>query len=333
MNTFSYILPQEKIAQRPVHPAHAARLMLIDKKTEIISESTFIDIDEYLLPTDVIVFNNTKVLPARMLVQIEDKSVEIFLTQEQEAGVWRAIGKPMKLLRKSRQAIFSNGLRANISVYTERELIISFIDTDGKPAKREDIFNVGLMPIPPYIREGLSDEQDLLDYQTIFAKIEGSIAAPTASLHFTEEVMQKLYSKKVTTEFVTLHVGLASILGLGNEPPGSEKLIFDQALIDRIKAYKNDGRRIIAVGTTVVRALESMARSNSKIEETDLFIQPGFDFKFIDCLVTNFHMPDTTHVLLVEAFMHSRGLLEKSYDYALKNNFRFLSYGDGMLIE
>ena len=193
------------------------------------------------------------------------------------------------------------------------------------------------MPIPPYIRGGKSDEQDTLDYQTHFAKAagNGSIAAPTASLHFTPELVATIKSKGIQMINLTLHVGLASFLPLWNDsvenltPPGKEEFVVEESTWQTISNHKSTGGRVIAVGTTVVRALESRVREMEG--ETELFITPGFDFKMVDAMVTNFHQPATTHLLLVEAFI-GKNLLRESYEYAIRNDFRFLSYGDGMLL-
>lgn len=337
LDIFNYELLQEKIAQRPVYPYDSAKLLVLDRKGSSVEESVFSNISEFLFEDDILVFNNTSVIPARLFGSFADTGgkVELLLVKEINHNTWECLARPAKKLKIGREIIISDDLRIVIKERIEDvRVVVEFVN-----AKKENIYKNGNMPIPPYIRKGHSDDQDKIDYQTIFAKDEGSIAAPTASLHFTNSLMDKIKAKGVEVENVTLHVGAASFLPLWKEEdeelkePGEELYKITKDLFDKLKKAKEDGRRIVAVGTTVVRAIETAARNEKvdTLEETKLFITPGFDFKFVDAMITNFHQPATTHIMLMQAFM-GYDLLEKSYNYALENNFRFLSYGDGMLI-
>ena len=291
---------------------------------------------------DLLIFNNTRVLPARLFGRFEPGggACELLLLRRVAPHVWRCMGRPLKKFRSGTSIALGGALQALVrsrcSDY-EVELEFSALGQDADAALRSQ----GIMPIPPYIRTGHGDEQDREDYQTIFASAEGSVAAPTAGLHFSPELMEALTGAGVESAYLTLHVGAASFLSLLPDPqsselspPGAEIYFPDPQLLARINAARAGGGRIIAVGTTTVRALESMFRSESQstaAQETSLFITPGFEFRAVDAVITNFHQPYTTHLLLVEALM-GRALLERSYRFALEHAFRFLSYGDGMLI-
>lgn len=315
---FHYDLSEDRIAQRPVYPYDRAKLLVVNRSGELI-EKVFYELDQLLTPKDLLVFNDTKVIKARYFGALESGAeVEIVLEKKLSDDKWIVFGSPMKKLKTGTIIIFSALMSAVVEEKNDsRTAVIRFIGKD----------EVGTMPIPPYIRNGRGDELDLKDYQSIFAKEEGSIAAPTASLHFTEDLLNRLKNKGVEFAFLTLHVGTSSIFPV-EDKPGSERFSISDETIDLVEKTKNNGGRVIAVGTTTCRALESYG---SKVSETDLFIIPGYKFKYVDSLITNFHQPGTTHLLLVEALIGSK-LLEKSYKYALDNEFRFLSYGDGMII-
>jgi len=339
-DVFVYELPSEKIAQRPIRPYDKARLLIVDRKTSEIKEACFCDLPEILSSNDALLFNNTKVLPSRLFGKLKGSGaeIEILLVARAKGSTWRCMARPLKKLKNGSIICFENGLEAEvIERRGEKEVEINF-----PSASDSTLQNTAVMPIPPYIRDGHADEEDLLDYQSQFAEISGSIAAPTASLHFTPELINSLKKVNVPLQFVTLHLGTASFRALWDEgaselsPPAEEYLAFDNDLLLNLSAQKKSGKRLVAVGTSVVRAIESMAimqqpNDISELQATELFITPGFKFNFVDALITNFHQPKSTHLLLVEAFL-GRELLEKSYQYALDNNFRFLSYGDGMLI-
>jgi S-adenosylmethionine:tRNA ribosyltransferase-isomerase len=348
---YFYNLPEYRIAQRPVYPPEKAAMLVWNGVTGCINDSTFEDLTAQLLPSDVLVFNNTQVIPARLFGRINEKEVEILLLkQETNTGVWRCLARPLKKLKRGTVVHCGQGVGLEVkALILERvgdsEIFIQF-EHKGLPATQEVLAHVGIMPIPPYIRKGRADEHDKKDYQTIFAKHQGSVAAPTASLHFSEKLCSGIQKKGVTVEFLTLHIGAASFLPLqrSNEEsftsPGSEALRCDKEVWKRLCKYKQEQRRIIAVGTTVVRALESLACNFLEEDKifpewmsTELFIIPNHVFKMVDCLITNFHQPGTTHLLLVESLV-GRSNLERIYSHALASHFgyRFLSYGDGMFL-
>jgi S-adenosylmethionine:tRNA ribosyltransferase-isomerase len=338
--SFSFVLPQARIAQRPCYPPESAKMLVINKTEASIQDSFFSAFPDLLRTNDLIIFNDSKVIPARLFGRKGDLEVEILLLKEKGNSCWEAIGRPLRRLKVGAEIDFANGLRAVVTGRPSAEkLELQFFcasecasECDSELASAERVLADGLMPIPPYIREGISDQQDKQDYQTIFAKNEGSIAAPTASLHFSEKLIQSILDKGVEIDFLTLHVGLSSIKEVEpGKAPASESFSVSAELKERIKNAKAKGSRVIAVGTTVVRALESCF-DNEFNQETDLFIKPGYQFKVVDAVVTNFHMPASTHLLLVEAFMGSEQLITKSYQHALDHDYRFFSYGDGMFI-
>lgn len=356
---FVYELPVDRIAQRPVYPYHNAKLLCVDRAggSALSTDSTFLNIADNFRAGDLIVFNNSKVIPARLFGQTEDSKakIEVLIHQQLSSNTWTALGRPMKKLKEGRRIIFSENLSATIvkgnvvnNQVNEVHLTFESKDSDLTNALNE----CGIMPIPPYIRQGRSDEVDKKDYQTPFAKLPGSIAAPTASLHFTPEVVERIQQKGVAIAYVTLHLGPASFLPIFDPklsdknpdltPPSEELLFCTGDLKEKIITTKKQGGRVIGVGTSVVRALETIFSEGHVIKgdtnkdgefscKTALFITPGFKFMACDIIVTNFHQPATSHLLLVEAFMGS-ALLEHSYNHALSNDYRFLSYGDGMMI-
>ena len=346
---FNYDLPEERIAQRPVHPAESAKLLVYNRATNSMHDTTYSEIVNFINPGDIFVFNNSKVIPARFFGQVGEASSEILLLRRHSNRTWVCIGRPMrKFLPNTKINIFDRNLNSTnvqatiINRIGEKEVLVEFNVED------EDLFNIGTMPIPPYIRGGKADENDITDYQSIFAKQDGSVAAPTASLHFSTDLISKMKTAGAQIEQVTLHVGSASFLPLWSaedelveemqiKTPGIEFYKYDQLLLDKLLLAKKESKRIIAVGTTVVRALESMIRhsynpAESNLLETDLFIKPGFEFKICSNLVTNFHQPRTTHLMLVSAFC-SEDKIKQIYNHALNDpEYRFLSYGDGMFI-
>jgi S-adenosylmethionine:tRNA ribosyltransferase-isomerase len=346
---FNYNLPEDRIAQRPVYPYDHAKLLVIDRKSEQLREVIFKDIVNFISAKDQLIFNNSRVIPARLYGKLQPggAEVEFLLLQpnqriSDQEEIWSALGRPLKKLRSGN--IVNVGDVISIEVLErvgEKEVSLRLSVKSGSVAGA--LTQIGHMPIPPYIRKGRGDKQDLVDYQSAFAKCEGSVAAPTASLHFTDSLLSELRTKGVRIDEVTLHVGAASFLPVFDAqssapvftPPGKEKMIVRPEFAQSLLATNARGGRRIAVGTTVVRALESLARYGELNEilsvDTDIFIQPGHEFKNLDAVVTNFHQPGTSHMLLVEALL-GRDLLQKSYDYALNNQFRFLSYGDAMLI-
>lgn len=346
---YNFNLSPERIAQRPVYPYHDAKLMVLDRQRSTLSDKIFLDLPSYFNPNDILVFNNTRVIPARFFGMSANKQreVEILLVEQLTSDTWCCMGKPLKKLSIGDRIDFNLGLFAIVEERISNfEIKVRFVLEDQKRDLKDVMWKIGLMPIPPYIRGGRSDQEDRIDYQTIFAKQEGSIAAPTASLHFTSELLDRIKTIGCKIEYLTLHVGSASFLPLWNEgenlteirQPSAERYQFTPALISKISHQKKLGGRCIAIGTTVVRALETMVDIKEdladKIDtflETNLFIKPGHVFKVVDALVTNFHQPKSTHLSLVEAFVGIK-MLEQSYQRALLTNYSFLSYGDGMLI-
>ena len=344
---FSYQLPSERIAQRPVIPYDSAKLLVVQRGSDTVSSGTFAEIGDFLRSGDLLVFNQSRVIPARLFGQLASGAgIELLLLSagaENELS-WRAMGRPLKKLKPGTEVLFDGAIGLVGDRIGEREITVDFVLTDDT-AFSEWLERAGHMPIPPYIRAGKSDVRDRMDYQTHFAARAGSVAAPTASLHFTPELLQRLARRGCEHTFLTLHVGMPSFVQLfdsetvtdlaGIEAPGSEHYIYDARLVERIAKHRVSGGRVVAVGTTVVRALESMLRCPSAKDgallDTELFISPGFEFIATDLLVTNFHQPGTTHLLLVEALL-GRALLAEAYEFALANDYRFLSYGDGMLI-
>ncbi|MCB0354417.1 MAG: tRNA preQ1(34) S-adenosylmethionine ribosyltransferase-isomerase QueA [Bdellovibrionales bacterium] len=341
LDMFSYELPREKIAQRPVQPYDAAKLLVIDQHGSL-HDSTFRDLPAFLMPRDLLVFNNTKVIPARLFGTLtnsgRERQVEILLLRQTHGEEWRALGRPMKSLVPGCEVRLQGGIVAEMGPRSgDRELTVRL---RGSGDGDEFLTRFGTMPIPPYIRGGKGDEQDRRDYQSPLARESGSVAAPTASLHFTESLLSRIRDAGVALAEVTLHVGPASFLALETDsagqiaPPGGEQYFYDPEIVAQIAQTRSKGGRVIAVGTTVVRCLESIAafpHQGAGWFETKLFLTPDHEFQYVDGVITNFHQPETTHLLLVEALM-GRELLERAYAFALENNYRFLSYGDGMFI-
>lgn len=347
---FSYHLPKERIAQRPLYPHDSAKLLTVNRKTKELASDIFKEMPRYLRPGDILVFNDTRVIPARFFGKLSDgKPVELLFLKRDSPLRWICMGHPMRKFKPNVLVHLEHGLVAKIiDRVSEREVMVEIQVSAQKEAGADLLERIGVMPIPPYIREGLGDEHDTLDYQSIFAKAAGSVAAPTASLHFTSELIENIQKIGLRLETVTLHLGPPSFLSVWNEgenklsPPGTERYVYSKELFEGLLKAKAEGKRVIAVGTSVVRALESMWKQlnsgtvSGSIIETDLFIYPGYDFRVVDGLVTNFHQPGSSHLLLVQAFL-GEGVVGKEviasiYEYALLNDFRFLSYGDGMLL-
>lgn len=316
-------------------------MLVVDRSKNELRHETFAGIASFLRPNDRLVFNDTRVIPARFYPHIDSTTghqVELVLLRETGLNEWVAIGYPMRRIRAARSLHFGKGLVAtNLPSESPDRIHLKF-DTTSREETFRLIDELGTMPIPPYIRKGRGDEQDKIDYQSIFAEHAGSVAAPTASLHFSKTLVDTIQATVgCQIDTVTLHVGAASfqpvVVNGELRAPGTEEFVVSSALVESLLRSKAGGGRIIAIGTTVVRALESAARLNAGVTsgDTSLFIQPGFEFGLVDALVTNFHQPGTTHLLLVEALL-GRELLSRVYSSALDSDYRFLSYGDGMLI-
>ena len=282
MEAFDYDLPLSKIAQRPVRPYDSAKMLVINRANQLITESKFSSIEDFLNKDDVLVFNNSKVIPARFFVEFADTKgqAEILLVKELLNNNWVCLARPLKKFTKDRVVLIKDKIKAKVLEQRKEDIVINF-----DVANKEELFSLGNMPIPPYIRKGNSDVLDKEDYQSIFAKDEGSIAAPTASLHFTPELISQIRNKGINILNLTLHVGTASFLPLFKEgeneikKPAKETYFIDSNTFHNILNYKQSGKRIVAVGTTVVRALEAIASSKrvDVTEETDLFITKGLN--------------------------------------------------------
>ncbi len=339
ISLFDYNLPKELIAGKPVEPRDAAKLLLLNRKTGKAEHKNFKDIIHYLKKGDVLVLNNTKVIPARLIGNFPTGGkVEIFLVKQIEKDTWEAIGKPGRRLKPGKKVIFDKDFYCEIvSTGEEGKRVVKFYSETKSII--EKIYEVGHIPLPPYI-EREDTEEDKREYQTIYAKEEGAVAAPTAGLHFTEELLRKIEEKGIIIREVTLHVGLGTFRPVKVKNIEDHKIHYESYKISEstakeIEKAKKEGRRIIAVGTTVVRTLESGFEEDGKAANlegsTNLFIYPGYKFKIVDALITNFHLPKSTLLMLVSAFTGREKVLN-AYKEAINRNYRFFSYGDAMFI-
>ena len=336
---FDYELPEELIAQTPIKKRDESRLMVLNRKEQTIEHKIFKDIIDYLKPGDVLVRNNTKVIPARLYGKKETGAkVEFLLLNNIEGDIWESIVRPGNKLHVGTKVIFGDGI-------LEAEILeIMPGGTRKVEFKYEGIFNeildkIGLMPLPPYIHESLKEKDR---YQTVYAKYDGSAAAPTAGLHFTPELLEKIQEKGVEIANVTLHVGIGTFRPVKEDTVEAHKMhsehfYIKQEDVDKINKAKQEGRRVIAVGTTSCRVLESIADENTGMvktieDDTEIFIYPGYKFKCIDGLITNFHLPQSTLLMLVSA-LSGKEYIMKAYKEAVKEKYRFFSFGDAMLIE
>lgn len=335
---FNYNLPEELIAQTPALVRDECRLLCINKKTKSYEDKIFRDIIDYLKPGDVIVRNNTKVLPARIFGVKEGTGahVEILLLKQLEGDVWECLAGNAKPIKVGSVINFNDGklLAECLEVKEEGIKIMKF--------KYSGIFleildEIGAMPLPPYIKKKCEDNSQ---YQTVFAKIYGSAAAPTAGFHFTEELIKKCEEKGIEFLDVTLNIGLGTFKPVKEKTVEAHKMhsehyVISQEVADRLNLAKKEGRRIIALGTTSTRTLEAnfqkYAEFRGEIADTEIFITPGYEFKAIDALITNFHLPKSTLIMLVSAFMGREFTLE-CYEHAVKERYRFFSFGDAMFI-
>jgi S-adenosylmethionine:tRNA ribosyltransferase-isomerase len=333
LSEYDYYLPDEMIAQTPSEPRDECKLMVLDKKTGNIEHKIFKNIVDFLGPKDILVVNNTKVIPARLYGQkTTGAKVEILMLEKlEEENSWKCLVKPGGKIKVNTEIIFSDGLKGLVTKHNnDGTRNIKFVG--------EDIWNeinrIGETPLPPYITNKIDDDSK---YQTKYAKIEGAVAAPTAGLHFTEELLQKIRDKGVQIEEVTLHVGLGTFRPIDVEDVRDHEIHEEfyevkKESFENIKNAKKEGRKIVAVGTTVVRALESIAVDEKLIGKTGIYIYPPYDFKIVDKLITNFHLPKSSLLLLVSAFS-KRDFIMNAYEEAKKENYRFFSFGDAMLIK
>ena len=335
---FNYELPEELIAQVPIKKRDASRLMILNRKEETIDTTkTFSDVIDYLEEGDCLVINNTKVIPARLYGKKETgANVEFLLLKQIEGDIWESIVRPGNKLKPGTKAYFGNRL-------LEAEILEVLpggtrrVKFNYKGIFNEILDKIGLMPLPPYIHEQLKERDR---YQTIYAKYEGSAAAPTAGLHFTEELLKKIKEKGIKIAKVTLHVGIGTFRPVKEEnveehEMHTEHFYIKEEDVKKINETKDNGKRVIAVGTTSCRVLESISDENGRVhvceEDTGIYIYPGYEFKCIDGLITNFHLPKSTLLMLVSA-LAGREFILKAYNQAVAEKFRFFSFGDAMLI-
>ncbi len=336
---FYYDLPPELIAQTPLEDRTASRLLVLDKKSGEIGHEHFFDITNHLRKGDCLVMNNTRVIPARLYGSKEGSGgkIEFLLLKRLELDKWEVILKPGKRARKGARFEFGGGLlKAEIlEVLEDGNRIVRF-EYDG--VWEEILDKLGEMPLPPYIKEKLTDRER---YQTVYSKIEGSAAAPTAGLHFTEELLEKIKNMGVELVYLTLHVGLGtfrpvSVENVEEHLMHTEYYQITKEAADTINRVRESGGRIIAVGTTSVRTLETVADESGHLKaesgETSIFIYPGYKFKAIDALITNFHLPESTLLMLISAFAGKDNVFN-AYETAVKERYRFFSFGDAMFIK
>ncbi len=335
-SSYFYNLPEELIAQKPIEPRDNSRLLLFCRQTEEIQDKHFYDILDFLHKGDVLVVNNTRVLPARLFgYKDTGAKIEILLQKRIDLTTWEVIARPFKRLKEGTEIHFSENL--SLTVLEKKEYGECKVKFNFTGAFEERLDEVGQVPLPPYIHEKLKDKER---YQTVYSKVEGSSAAPTAGLHFTNELLQKLQEKGVELIEVLLHVGLGTFRPVKeddilNHSMHSEYIEMTQENADKINKAKAEGRRIIAVGTTSVRVLESVATEEGRVKaykgETSIFIYPSYKFKIVDGLITNFHLPESTLIMLVSAFAGYDQTM-KIYNHAVKERYRFFSFGDAMFI-
>lgn len=339
VSDFNYELPEELIAQFPIEKRDESRLMVLDREKKTIEHKIFKDILDYLKPGDCLVRNNTKVIPARLYGRKEDTGakVEFLLLKQLEKDVWEVMCRPGRKIHVGTRVVFGEGIL--------KGEVLEVLDGGNRKVyfEYQGIFNevlekIGLMPLPPYIHETLKENDR---YQTVYAKYEGSAAAPTAGLHFTEELLEKIKEKGVEIANVTLHVGIGTfrpvkVENIEEHDMHSEHFYIKKEDVDKINKARDNGGRIIAVGTTSCRVLESISDDTGHVKEvekdTNIFIYPGYKFKCIDGLITNFHLPESTLIMLVSA-LAGKEYIMKAYKEAVREKYKFFSFGDAMFIQ
>lgn len=336
---YNYDLPQELIAQTPLKDRSSSKLLVLDKLTGKIEDKHFFDIIDLLDENDCLVFNDTKVIPSRIYGKKSDTgaNIEVLLLKELEDNTWEALTRPAKRIHLGTKVVFGDNLLVAECIG---------LGEDGKRVFKmeyEGIFlevldKIGEMPLPPYIHEKLVDQDR---YQTVYAKDYGSAAAPTAGLHFTKEILEKLKEKNIQTEYVTLHVGLGTfrpvmVDNIEDHVMHSEFYKMSKETAERLNVAKGNGKRIISVGTTSTRTLESIYNKYGKFvecaENTNIFIYPPYEFKAIDALITNFHLPKSTLIMLVSS-LATKEIILNAYHHAIEEKYRFFSFGDAMFIK
>ena len=336
---FNYDLPEELIAQTPLKDRSSSRLLVLDRKTKTYEDKKFTNILDYLEEGDTLVINDTKVIPARLIGEKEETKarIELLLLKDMGSDIWECLAKPEKRLHIDTIISFGNGLLKAKVIDKEAEGIVH-VQLLYNGILMEILDKLGTMPLPPYIHEKLSDQNR---YQTVYAKVSGSAAAPTAGLHFTKELLEEVKSKGINIAKVTLHVGLGTfrpvnVTNIKDHHMHTEFYKMDKSCADLLNETKSNGKRIVAVGTTSVRTLETIMNKYGIFKEdsgdTNIFIYPGYEFKGVDALITNFHLPKSTLIMLVSAFA-DRELILKAYKHAVEEKYRFFSFGDAMLIK
>lgn len=338
VSDFNYELPKELIAQHPYDKRDEARLMVLDKRNQSIEHKVFKDIIDYLNPGDCLVINNTKVIPARLYGKKDTgANVEFLLLKRIENDIWEAMVRPGQKLKSGSKVVFCDGLL--------KATVLEVLENGNRKVEfeYEGIFNeildqIGLMPLPPYITEATMEDNE--KYQTVYAKYDGSAAAPTAGLHFTEALLEKIKEKGIEIANVTLHVGIGTfrpvkVENVEEHEMHSEHYYIKKEDAEKINFAKRTGHKVISVGTTSCRVLESVADENGMVKETEgdtsIFIYPGYKFKCIDSLITNFHLPESTLIMLVSS-LAGKDFIMKAYEEAVKQRYKFFSFGDAMLI-
>lgn len=336
---FDYYLPENLIAQTPINKRDESKLMVLNKETGTIEHRHFADIIDYLTPNDVLVLNDTKVMPARLIGQKEDTNghIELLLLKNTKNNIYECLCKPAKRVKIGTIVNFGDGILKAKCIETKEEGIREFeFLYDG--IFYEILDKLGEMPLPPYIHKKLKDKNR---YQTVYAKNIGSAAAPTAGLHFTQELLEKLKNKGITICYVTLHVGLGTFRPVNVEDVTTHKMHSEFYTINEetakiLNQAKKEGKNIVSVGTTTTRVLETVMNQYQTFKAcsgyTSIFIYPGYQFKAVDSLITNFHLPKSTLIMLVSAFC-SKEIIMNAYSEAIKNNYRFFSFGDSMFIK
>ena len=336
---FDYNLPEELIAQTPLAKRDNSKLMVVDKQTGEIKHEVFRNIINYLNKDDVLVLNDTKVMPARIIGEKDDTNaiIELLLLKNIEDDNWECLAKPAKRVKEGTTLSFGNGiLRATCTRTGEEGIRIMKFQYDG--IFYEILDNLGSMPLPPYIKEKLKDKDR---YQTVYAKNIGSAAAPTAGLHFTKELLTEIENKGIQICYITLHVGLGTFRPVNVEDVTTHKMhtefySMSKSVAEILNNAKKSGQKIISVGTTTTRTLETIMTKYETFKETsgwtDIFIYPGYEFKAINAQITNFHLPKSTLIMLVSAFA-TKNIILNAYNEAVKNKYRFFSFGDSMLIK
>lgn len=337
-NEFDYNLPEELIAQHPTKNRDEARMMVLDRNTGDREDKYFYDIIDYLQAGDVLVMNDTRVIPARLFGHRPEKEekIEVFLLTNTEGSKWEVLVRPGKKMKIGTEVIFSEELSCKVlEIKEDGNRIVEFY--------YEGIFNeildrLGNMPLPPYIKEKLKDNED---YQTVYSKNPGSVAAPTAGLHFTKELLEKIEAKGIKLAYLTLNVGLGTFRPVNEDEITDHKMhsefyTLSEETAEILNEANKEGMRIIAVGTTSIRTLEAVYQKNGKICAdsgwTDIFIYPGFEFKVVDAIITNFHLPKSTLIMLIAAFT-SKEIILNAYNDAVSKKYRFFSFGDCMFIK